>query len=59
MAEVKKMTQADIEAKYSKLIDKLFKRMADKSMAELWPKLDKLKERMRKECEREGIKLEN
>lgn len=60
MAEVKKkLTQAEIEAKYSRLIDKTIKRMGDKTMPELWKTLDKLKARMQKECAREGVILES
>ena len=45
----RKKTLESIEKKYSKKIDKLLIKYADKTMGELWEELDKLKEKMRVE----------
>ena len=53
------MTKEEIEGKYEIQIGKLIKRMKNKTMRELWIELDKLKEKMRNEFEREGIRIES
>ena len=53
------MSRTDIEKKYERLIGATIKRMKNKSMAELWQELDKLKANMKEDFERAGIKLES
>lgn len=55
MKERKPKTLTTIENKYSRLVEKLFKRYADRTMGELWKKLDELKAKMKKELEEIGI----
>lgn len=59
MANLKKVRQARIEKKYSKLIDQIIERMKDCTISELWVELDKLKEQMRQEFIKAGLLLEN
>lgn len=43
------LSREKIIEKYSMLVDKAFTKYQDKTMGELWKRLDKLKERMREE----------
>lgn len=51
----KPKTLSTIENKYSRKIEKLLVKYADKTMSELWVELDKLKANMKKEMEEIGI----
>lgn len=58
LSRSQKLKRRRIEKKYSKLIDETIQQMGEATMCDLWTELDKLKEQMRLDFIKAGIRLE-